>query len=497
MLALNYPGFLQLITSRVGWSMLAFSTSPISSITNYTPQGSTSLTSYINHVGELRQDAWKSFMVWWLILQACVVALVLIILLVWFLLTPASTELTRKNLPFLAGSTLRIYYWLLLPLTTFTSFQLVTAQQAHAAAVALAAVVLMFLIILGPLCLMYFLPRHRPKQDLHEDLAILNMWGPLYNTFTAHTRLFFVINMTLLIFRGLVVGFLQQYGTAQLILLLILEAGYIIALGILRPWQNTTNTTLFNLVVAGFRFVILVLSITFIPSVGVLEERKEWIGYIILILHAIVLVFLFLGNALLTLFELLIRLLVIVPQDEGAKAIFGARQLRSRRKKRTTETTTMTSSGSSAGLLDSNPSPFFRTPRQGSTSFRPLSTYTDLLQDDKSETLVRAHSFASQEILHTKNQSSSSIEHEPSLAPTEDAARRGVDYAVREADIYHPQSGQLLGPSKKLGTGPADPTGVKFRRWTPWRQNPDAGKFVVVRSSPVQLEMDTVHEEGS
>ena len=514
MLSLHYPGYFQPVTSRIGWSMLAFSSSPITSDLEYTPQLSRTLTTWVNFVGELRQDAWKSFMIWWLIVQACVVALVAIILLAWWLLTPSSTELTGKNLPFLGGAVLRIYLWFLVPMTIFTSFQLLIAQQAQAAAVALSAIVFMFLIILLPTFLVIFIPRHKPRQNLYDDLSILNLVGPLYNTLSEHALMFLVLGLVLAILRGFVIGFLQAYGTAQLTLLLFLEIGNFIGLALMRPWPARTNTTLLNLVLSALRFVVLMLMIPFIGRITVSTGRRELIGYLILIIHAVVLVFMFLGNALLTLLELLIRLLVIVPQDEGARVIFGARQLRTRRRKHTQHdnTQSMTSTNSVTGLLGKEESPFFRTPRPHSrqsrggmsVDLRSQSSMSDVLRTpteyhgadytkSSKGPIVRTHSFASQEILHTISRSAlddpSYDMSELSLAPTEDAARRGVDYAVREADVYHPQaSGELLGPSKKLGTGPANPNGVVFRKikWAPWRkeQNSEKGKFVVVRSHP-------------
>lgn len=385
----------------------------------------------------------------------------------------------------------------------------------------------MVLVVLLPVALVYFLSRHEPRQDLYDDLSILSLFGPLYNTFQEHATLLFVPNVILAVFRGLTIGFLQSYGTAQIVLLTIFEAAYFITLMIWRPWPKSSNTTILNLLLSGFRFVIVLLMVAFIPDLNIASGKREWVGYIILIIHAALLVLGFLGNALFSLLELAIRLLVIVPQDEGARAIFGARQLRSRRQKQplTEENRNAPNSTSSAnslsGLLNSKESsPFFRTPRTPSRLSSRMGAESSLgdlrsmagsdgfaspYGDDpsyhyagKNHPIVRSHSYASEEVLNlatnpdprTSTRLNSDADmYDLTLAPTEDAARRGVDYAVREADVYHPQSsGELLGPSKKLGTGPADPNGVKFRKinWVPWKKekNEEKGKFVVVRSSP-------------
>ncbi|ORY80437.1 hypothetical protein BCR37DRAFT_68807 [Protomyces lactucae-debilis] len=542
MLRLSYPGFFQLATSRFAWSLLLFESSPITKALNFFPQRNSDIASFINHVGAARQDAWRSFMIWFLIIEACVAALVGILVGLWWLLTPSSTDLTMKNLPFLGGCLLRIYYWLLLPLSLFTCYQLVTAQQSNAGLVASAALVLMIFVVLFPVGLLIMLPRHQPQQDLFEDISLLNLWGPLYNTYSESAILVWIPNMILLIARGMVVGLLINYGTAQIVLLIAIEALNVAVIFWKRPWPATTNTTIVQLIMSSFRIVILFLMVPFIPSLNIEPGQREWIGYIVLIFHAIVMIFLVLGNCLLTLLELAIRLLVIVPQDEGAKVIFGARQLRSRRRPKqfasvilgngASKDHSMSQQQSFANLLEAKEdSPFFRRPRHGTraesivgTTQHRASTPTDVLSmngesitsraspldpplsgDVRSSSYVRVmpsesfllspsrphlHSRPTSSTTHIADAADKLDSYELTLAPTEDAERRGVDYAVREADIYHPQnSGELLGPSKKLGTGPADPAGVHFRRfnWTPWRRtrrNPEKGKFVVVRSSP-------------
>lgn len=530
MLRLNYPGFFQPATSRAAWALLLFDSSPISKALNYSPQVSASMTTFINFVGASRQDAWKSFMVWWLIALACTIALAVVIISLWWVLTPSSTDLTQKNVPFIGGCILRIYYWFLIPMSIFTSYQLVTAQQSAASLTALSALVLMVLIAVFPAALTYYLTCYRPRQDLYDDLSLLNLFGPLYNTYSAHALLVLIPNILLSIVRGFVVGFLQEYGTAQIVLLALFELINLTLFMFMRPWPQNTNTTLFSVILHAVRFVTIILLIPFLASLDIASGSRERVGYAILVIHAFVLVFGFLGNVLLTLLELLIRLLVIVPQDEGARAIFGARQLKSRKRRKDIADShdprapdTTASANSLTALIDNKEqSPFFRTPRAGSRmssrmgaessigdfgsitrSGNVISPYQDTFYNPgynkvNKAPLVSSYSYGSEDLLETISRAETTttsrldFPHDMSdlaLAPTEDAARRGVDYAVREADVYHPQSsGELLGPSKKLGTGPADPNGIKFRKfsWTPWRKpvNEEKGKFVVVRSAP-------------
>ncbi|BFZ55454.1 hypothetical protein PYCC9005_002495 [Savitreella phatthalungensis] len=530
MLALNYPGFYQQITSRISWSLLLFSSSPVSKALGYTPQDGISIATYINFVGARRQDAWKSFMIWWIIIQACVIAMVCLLLFAWWVVTPSSFDLTRKNIPFIGGATLRVYYWFLSPLALFTSYQLYSAQSSAAGLVAGSALVLMFLVILVPVTLIWYVMRYRPRQDLHDDLTLLSLFGPLYNAYADIALSFFVPVVVLAIMRGLVVGLLSTSGTAQLVCMIVLESISLALTAYLRPWPTRTNTTALALVVCSARLVILFFMIAFVNGLAVQSSTREWLGYIILIIHGIVLVFVFLGNALLSMLELALRTFVMVPQDEGARAIFGARQLRSRRRKYEKPTEQPDESAATRSLnqlivegKDSVNSPFYRRPRASSRLHSRMESLeedeqsladghsgfmspTSFVRPPSSAQTKRTYSYGSEEMLSSldpgtitsraalldqASRSGSFHDANAGYTPTEEAAKRGVDYAVREADVYHPQStGELLGPSKKLGTGPADPNGPKFRKFNlrPWKRNPnpEKGKFIVVRSVPQQ-----------
>ena len=76
---------------------------------------------------------------------------------------------------------------------------------------------------------------------------------------------------------------------------------------------------LYHTFFAVIRLMTVLLCIAFVPSLGVTEAPKGWIGYAILLLHACVLVFGFFLNAAQTLIEVTVRSFGLAGQDsQGA-----------------------------------------------------------------------------------------------------------------------------------------------------------------------------------
>ena len=75
---------------------------------------------------------------------------------------------------------------------------------------------------------------------------------------------------------------------------------------------------LYQLVFSLVRFLVVLLCVAFVPSLGISEQTKGWIGYAILVLHGGMLVFGFFLNALQTLIEVIARLAGAGGVDGGA-----------------------------------------------------------------------------------------------------------------------------------------------------------------------------------
>lgn len=319
-LSLDYPGFYQPVVSQASWSSLMFNQSFVSGHEQnpvvdgvYNVNGTHGLDVLGQLVGmHSSADIWPGMMVWLLV----VVGIVTLLIQVAFALRRAHREiasipeedLRAKNMPFTVGNVIRISFnYLFLPLISLSFFQLVIARHSPAYSVALAVVVILILILFA-LWMIRVIASTRPKSYLFDDLPTVLLYGPLYNTFCDDAAAFALVPIFISFGRGVAIGALQPSGIAQIVLLAICEVVSVLTLVAFRPFAEPTSMNLYHSCFSIVRFLTILLSVTFVPSLQVSETARGWIGYVILLLHAIVLVFGFFLNALQTLIEVVARL---------------------------------------------------------------------------------------------------------------------------------------------------------------------------------------------
>ncbi|KAI4242523.1 MAG: hypothetical protein LQ352_007215 [Teloschistes flavicans] len=135
-----------------------------------------------------------------------------------------------------------------------------------------------------------------------EDLRAKNL------PFSIGNAIRIVFNYFLLPVVALSMYQLVVAGIAQLVLLAICEVITILTLNAFRPFHSPTSMNAFHTFFAVARLVTILLSVAFLPSLGIDDAPRGWVGYVILLLHAIVLVFGFFLNACQTLIEVVARL---------------------------------------------------------------------------------------------------------------------------------------------------------------------------------------------
>jgi hypothetical protein len=368
-LTLNYPGFYQPIVSKVSWSALMFNQSFVSG-----GNGTMSLVDgiYVTNgtygLDQLRQlvgmsevdDVWAGMAVWLLvILGASMVFIQIGFFVRWayrHINKTQEEDLRAKNMPFSVGNVIRIVFnYFLLPIVALSMFQLVVAGRSPAFAVGLAVV--MLVVVVGFACWLFFIiASTRPKSCLFDDLPTVLLYGSLYNTYSDNAAPFALIPLLLTFVRGIAIGAVQPSGIAQLVLLAICEVITILTLHAFRPFHSPTSMNAFHTFFALLRFATILLMISFAPSLGVAEGPKGWIGYAILLMHAIVLIFGFLLNAIQTIVEVAARMAGAGGDESGATRgglvkVFGMRQLSRRLPRR--DGGSRQSQLSSAAMLDS------------------------------------------------------------------------------------------------------------------------------------------------
>jgi len=367
-LTLNYPGFYQPIVSRVSWSALMFNHSFVSGVSDDSLVDGIYVTHGTYGLDHLRQlvgmgavdDVWAGMAIWLLAIIAAVLVLIQIgFVLRWMYRQIKSTpeeDLRAKNMPFSIGNVIRIVFnYFLLPIVALSMFQLVVASSSPAFTTALAAV--MLVIIVGfAIWLLFLIATTRPKSFLFDDLPTVLLYGSLYNTYSDNAAPFALVPVLLTFVRGIAIGAVQPSGIAQLVLLAICEVITVLTLYSFHPFHSPTSMNAYHTFFAVLRFTSILLMIAFAPSLGVTDGPKGWIGYAILLMHAIVLIFGFLLNALQTIVEVAARMAGAGGDEHGAARgglvrVFGMRQLSRRLPRR--DAGSRQSHLSSAAILES------------------------------------------------------------------------------------------------------------------------------------------------
>ncbi|GFF44350.1 uncharacterized membrane protein C1322.03 [Aspergillus udagawae] len=353
-LSLNYPGYYQPVVSQVSWSTLMFNQSfvhpghgrdPVIDGV-YAVNATYGLERLDQYVGlATASDIWPGMIIWLLVILGIVTVLIqLAFAFRWLhheLANIPEEDLRSKNMPFTVGNVVRIVFnFLFLPVVSLSFFQLVIAADSPAYSVALAVVVILALLAFS-IWTVRLIVSTRPKSHLFDDLPTVLLYGPLYNTFCDDAAAFAAVPIFITFARGVAIGALQPSGIAQIVLLAVCEVVYVLTLVAFRPFPHPTSMNLYHACFAIVRFLTILLSVVFVPSLGVSQAARGWIGYIILLLHALVLVFGFFLNALQTLIEVIARLAGAGGYEGGATRgglvkVFGMRQLSRRLPRRDT-----------------------------------------------------------------------------------------------------------------------------------------------------------------
>ncbi|KAI4216524.1 MAG: hypothetical protein LQ351_001013 [Letrouitia transgressa] len=347
-LSLNYPGFFQPVVSQVSWSTLMFNQSFVShgngtqSLVDgiYRVKGNYGLDRMSQLVGMTKdEDLWAGMMVWLLVIIAAVIFLIQVGFgFSWgyrILSNTQQEDLRAKNLPFTVGNAVRIVFnYFLLPIVGLSMYQLVIAGHSPAVTPVFAGILLLTLVAFAAFLLWLIATTH-DRSTLFDDLPTVLLYGPLYNTYSDNAAAFALVPVMLTFIRGIAIGAVQPSGIAQLILLAICEVITILTLNAFRPFHSPTSMNAFHTFFAAVRLVTILLSVAFVPTLGIDDAPRGWVGYVILLLHAIVLVFGFFLNACQTLIEVVARL-AGAGGDEGVGRgvargglvkVFGMRQL--------------------------------------------------------------------------------------------------------------------------------------------------------------------------
>ncbi|KAK9467368.1 hypothetical protein V1512DRAFT_134073 [Lipomyces arxii] len=344
-LNLNFPGFYQPALSAVGWSALQFNFSIAShesmdrGIDNvYSLDGQYGMSDLGQLMGMGKdEDLWTCFAVFFLIVCGAILVIAQVAFLakwIWYRLTSRhSVDLRSKNWPVSGGMIIRVVFnYLALPLVTYCAFQLLVSPKS-AVYISVLAGVLLFGWIVSAIMALRTIKQTKPQQALYDDLPTLLLLGPLYNTYAERGFMFCSAQLFCLFLRGIIFGAVQPSGIAQIVMIAIVEVIYFLSLNIVRPFHRTTSMNVYHIILSTIRLVITFLSIAFVPSLQVGNSSRGWVAYAILLLHSIVIIFVFFLHSLKTVVETLVRLSSVTGDTSNTFArAFGVRQLARRRR---------------------------------------------------------------------------------------------------------------------------------------------------------------------
>ena len=326
-LSLNYPGFYRPAVSSVAWSALMFNESFVTPQASgkpavvdgiYATNGTYGLDIMSQLVGmSSDENIWAGMIIWLLVIIGAVIVLIQLGFFgrwIYRLVSKTQEEdLRAKNIPFTVGNAIRIVFnYFLLPVVALSMYEMVIASKVIAEQTSIAPLVMAILTLVGLILfsgrLLWLIASTRPRSYLFDDFPTVLLYGPLYNTYSDNAAAFALVPVVLTFLRGVAIGAIQPSGIAQLVLLAICEVILILTLNAFRPFSSPTSMNAYHTIFSVIRLVSILLMVAFVPSLGVDHAPRGWIGYVILLMHAITLFVGFFLHSLQTLIEVVARL---------------------------------------------------------------------------------------------------------------------------------------------------------------------------------------------
>lgn len=236
----------------------------------------------------------------------------------------------------LHGNIVRAVAMFHLPITIFSVYQFSNAGEHTTQTVALSAVSFAIISVMLPAYIIWRIAVN-PASKLYDDIDTLLALGPVYNTFSPGSQLYYCVTFAHSLVVGVVIGAGQASGSAQAIVLVVFEVLLALASSLWLPWGEGAMMGPASFMTSVLRVISAVLVLLISPLVDLSVQANSWITYVILLLQGIF----FAGATLILLVKLIesaIRLIWRVPYDERVNARSGGiggaiRKIRRRRDK--------------------------------------------------------------------------------------------------------------------------------------------------------------------
>lgn len=304
-LSLRYPGFFQPITSYLNWFSLFSSEGPVGHSTRYrgindgiyerngTYGGTLGLELMTQIVGAPHTiDVWINMVILISLLSSGIAGLVVLTGVVnrrLHLWNPEPNKCGVQNVKFIAGQVFRaVFSYFLLPLISLSTYQFDFATLLPVYHTAMAGVLLVLIAFAFAWLIRQIPTRNLGVLVFDNSKGYSRVHNPANGRTTAQAS-FVLILFVLNFIRGAVIGGLQISSVGQIAILLGCEVVFMASIYGFNAYH------LFSVGVgcAMARVVVLALMVVFLPGIVSFQVRDS-IGYVILTLHAFVIVFAFL-----------------------------------------------------------------------------------------------------------------------------------------------------------------------------------------------------------
>ncbi|KAH9943196.1 uncharacterized protein BXZ73DRAFT_40772 [Epithele typhae] len=187
----------------------------------------------------------------------------------------------------LQGNLIRVLMLFHLPITIFSCYHLSLHGQVSTTSLALAALSFASLSVLLPALLVLRLTFTRTSKLYDETWTLLSL-GPLYNHYRHGSQLFACTLFAINIAFGVTIGFGQRSGTAQAVIILVVEVAAALGTSIWLPWGQGASMGLISFLFCVGRIVIAVLLVILTPVVSIGPGPAQWVAYAILFILGLV-----------------------------------------------------------------------------------------------------------------------------------------------------------------------------------------------------------------
>ena len=167
----------------------------------------------------------------------------------------------------LQGNLVRLLILFHFPVTLVSCYQMTLAKEGSPGTVALAVLSFIFLSIALPIFLVFRLYVTNTSKLYDETWTLLAL-GPLYNHYRHGSQLFACLLFATNIAFGLTIGCGQKSGTAQAIVILVIEVVSALGTSFWLPWGHGASMGLISFLFCVARIVIAVLMVILAPIVS-------------------------------------------------------------------------------------------------------------------------------------------------------------------------------------------------------------------------------------